>query len=718
MKGKKIALIVLAAAIALAAALGAVGGVLFAKTPSNAVIGAKEGTITRVARSYRDDSWYYGDSAGNFVKMNGAGEETASFTLPSGASVRSIVSHPLLSDVYLLDGDNHFYRIADEGETLNCERIRSFEGGYQTMTTDGEYLYFAAAMGRYTQFLKYDIDDIAGEPAATGHMYTCLNEGENYKFTLVSSGNIVGMFADENYVYVITGEGQNHRMDKDFSMNSQERLIALGATSQGGSLLLPGERYDAEKYMTTGLTEQIRARSAAFDSENGRFYVASSEGTFATLDLNLQVVTERNRQLPSTPASGAMAFHPESGTVYIAYDNVSTVSAFDAESGNLRYQAETAFYISGMVVPAHGDRLLVICSGNDKDNPDYKELLSVDVGTLGNRDALTAGGTALIVLAAVFLIVALFAALCAFRKNFIVKFRKTVLGMLRNWVTYLIILGSLALLILFCYYPGISSMVLSFFDYTRENPTMHFNNFENYIKIFTNEANLIAFRNMLVFLLADIVTALLPPIIFALCLAFMRSKRYSTFARVMLFLPTVLPGIANLLIWKDGIYGAEGVLNLLIRVLSGQSVEEYVPILFLQDHAMPSLIMMGFPFVGSYLVFYGALMNVPSSYYEAAELDGCPLFKRLGMIDLPMISSQIKYVFVLSFIQSVQNFGRVLMTTGGSITTGTQIPILLMYNNLMDGNYGLSSAYATLMFLILIVVTVLNMKIQTEDWEV
>lgn len=59
--------------------------------------------------------------------------------------------------------------------------------------------------------------------------------------------------------------------------------------------------------------------------------------------------------------------------------------------------------------------------------------------------------------------------------------------------------------------------------------------------------------------------------------------------------------------------------------------------------------MMGFPFVGSYLIFYGALMNVPSSYYEAAELDGCALWKRIFIIDIPMISAQIKYVFILAF---------------------------------------------------------------------
>lgn len=218
---------------------------------------------------------------------------------------------------------------------------------------------------------------------------------------------------------------------------------------------------------------------------------------------------------------------------------------------------------------------------------------------------------------------------------------------------------------------------------------------------------------MLIFLLSDIVIALVPPMVFAFCLSFMRNKKYSTFARIVLFLPTVLPGIATLLIWTQGIYGVDGVLNLLLRTVTGNADKT---VLFLEDYGILSLIFMGFPFVGSYLIFYGALMNVPSSYYEAAELDGCSVFKRIFRIDIPMISPQIKYVFILAFIQSVQNFGRVLITTGGQF--GTQIPIVLMYRKLQGGDYGMSSAYATLMFLILIVATVFNMKIQTADAEV
>lgn len=75
--------------------------------------------------------------------------------------------------------------------------------------------------------------------------------------------------------------------------------------------------------------------------------------------------------------------------------------------------------------------------------------------------------------------------------------------------------------------------------------------------------------------------------------------------------------------------------------------------------------MMGFPFVGSYLIFYGGMMNIPDSYYEAAELEGCGPWKRLFTIDIPLIRPQIKYVFITIFIASVQNFGRTYMVTSG-----------------------------------------------------
>lgn len=121
----------------------------------------------------------------------------------------------------------------------------------------------------------------------------------------------------------------------------------------------------------------------------------------------------------------------------------------------------------------------------------------------------------------------------------------------------------------------------------------------------------------------------------------------------------MIPGIAGILIWKDGIYGAYGVINTVIKAFNG------TPVAFLGDYrwSMFSLVMMGFPFVGSYLIFYGAIINIPPSFYEVAELEGCGILKRVVHVDIPFISPQMKYVFVMSFIGSVQNVSRVMMTT-------------------------------------------------------
>ena len=133
-----------------------------------------------------------------------------------------------------------------------------------------------------------------------------------------------------------------------------------------------------------------------------------------------------------------------------------------------------------------------------------------------------------------------------------------------------------------------------------------------------------------------------------------------------------------------------------------------------------SLVLMGFPFVGSYLIFYGAMMNVPDSYYEAAELDGITVRKRFFYIDIPLIFAQIKYVIIMTFIASAQNFGRTYMIFGTSVdAAGLKTPIHELYVQIqVHGNYGIASAYATVLFVFLFIATAINMRMQQKDNEV
>ena len=91
------------AAVALALALVITGSVFLSRTPKNAVITPAQGsTITRIARSYQNECWYYGDSAGNFVKMDEDGNEIAR-TVISEAGIRTVSADPKLDGVIVLD---------------------------------------------------------------------------------------------------------------------------------------------------------------------------------------------------------------------------------------------------------------------------------------------------------------------------------------------------------------------------------------------------------------------------------------------------------------------------------------------------------------------------------------------------------------------------------------------------------------------------------------
>lgn len=282
-------------------------------------------------------------------------------------------------------------------------------------------------------------------------------------------------------------------------------------------------------------------------------------------------------------------------------------------------------------------------------------------------------------------------------------------GFRRSWKSYTFVLPTFVLLGIFMYFPAVWGLVLSFFDYVPGVYTRPVG-LQNFIAIFQDPFFIGGIGNMLIFLVTDLIKAIIPAVLIAEMIFALNSKKAQYWVRVLIYVPGILPGVAVLLIWTKGIYGDMGLMNSIMLGFGGNKVDW----LGNDSTALASLIMIGLPWVGQYILFYGALMSVPDSYRESAKLDGCSWLKSIIYIDFPMIMPQIKYVFIISFINSIQDFGRVYMTTGQ--ISATNIPALQMYMTLNSGTgYGRAAAMGMVLFIFIFGATLFNMKAQKTE---
>lgn len=279
--------------------------------------------------------------------------------------------------------------------------------------------------------------------------------------------------------------------------------------------------------------------------------------------------------------------------------------------------------------------------------------------------------------------------------------------------SYLMLLPSFVLLGIFNYFPAIWSFFLSLTEY-KPGVYTRFVGLENFAAMFENEYFWAGMQNMIIFLVTDILKVLIPPLIIAELIFAMRSQKAQYWTRVLMYIPGILPGVAGVMIWTSGILGMDGLINVFLRTVGlGNFATDW---LGTSETAIWALVFIGFPYIGGYLLFYGAIMSVPKELFEAAKLDGCNWWQRIVFIDMPLISPQLKYVFVTGFIGSIQDFGRVWLTTGGGPGYSTYIPALELYNNISQfNNYGMAAAMGVFLFVIILIITIFNMKIKTQS---
>ncbi len=111
------------------------------------------------------------------------------------------------------------------------------------------------------------------------------------------------------------------------------------------------------------------------------------------------------------------------------------------------------------------------------------------------------------------------------------------------------------------------------------------------------------------------------------------------------------------------------------------------------------------------LVLSAGLQAIPEDVYEAARLDGATGLSLLRHVTLPLLTPSLFFLLVVSTIQSLQSFGQIdILTKGGPARSTTTLVYDLYLNAFAFGNsnFGLASAIAMVLFLLVVIVTALQ----------
>ncbi|KAF0816533.1 MULTISPECIES: carbohydrate ABC transporter permease [unclassified Cytobacillus] len=184
------------------------------------------------------------------------------------------------------------------------------------------------------------------------------------------------------------------------------------------------------------------------------------------------------------------------------------------------------------------------------------------------------------------------------------------------------------------------------------------------------------------------------------------------FFRTLYYLPAILSGVAVYFLWMQLLSPSTGLVNTFLAWFGIEGPAW----LFDPEWTKPALLLMKMWSVGGGMLLYlASLQGVSNSLYEAADLDGAGVIQKFFYITLPMISPIIFFDVLTSTIGSFQIFQEAyVMTENGSGGPGNSLLFynLHMWNNAFEVfDMGYASAMAWLLFIVVMILTIINMKI-------
>lgn len=181
--------------------------------------------------------------------------------------------------------------------------------------------------------------------------------------------------------------------------------------------------------------------------------------------------------------------------------------------------------------------------------------------------------------------------------------------------------------------------------------------------------------------------------------------------RMLLILPWAVPNYITALIWKGMFTGEYGAINSLLHGVGLDGVSWFSSWASAFAANVATNTWLGFPFM--MVVALGALETIPRELYEAASVDGASAWQRFRHITLPHLRPALGPAVALGSIWTFNMFNVIFLVSGGAPGGSTNILVTDAYRWAFERGerYGMAAAYATIIFLILLLWTVFGTRI-------
>lgn len=274
-------------------------------------------------------------------------------------------------------------------------------------------------------------------------------------------------------------------------------------------------------------------------------------------------------------------------------------------------------------------------------------------------------------------------------------------------IEFMLVLPALALYFVFVVYPLFDGIFYSMTDWDGVRKSFNFIGLKNYVDIMHDQYVLEPMKNTFIYAFFNTVFLNILGLLMAIGAESVRRGR--NVFRALLYIPSVLSAILVGFVFNfifDKSLGALGQ-KLGIQVMANN-------LLGSKSFALAmGILVTSWKSAGWYMVVYIAgLHNIDQSLYDAASVDGVTGWKRFRYVTFPLLAPSFTINMVLAVERSFKQYDLIYALTGGGPGRASELISMTIYNeSFTNKRAGYGTALGVILFLIIVAITLFQMKV-------